>query len=78
MAIFRYIGDPDDGNGGPDGMTAFGYLFPKGEPVEVHEEAVSAKLAANSHFERVEKAPLPDDPPAKPPVRRRRRRGNAR
>ena len=48
---FRFIGDAD--GDGPEVLTAFGLSFPKGQPVEVTDAAIQAKLEGNSHFERV-------------------------
>jgi hypothetical protein len=49
---FRFIGDPRHDGDGPDVLRAHGYAFPKGEAVEVTDEAVAARLAKSSHFER--------------------------
>ena len=64
MAHFQYTGDPQHGGDGPDTVVAFGHTFPKGQPVEVADEAIAAKLAGNSHFEAVEMQTEPK--PAKP------------
>jgi len=47
MAFFEFIGTPGDGR---DGVTAFGYVFPMGEIVEVTDAFVVSKLSANGHF----------------------------
>lgn len=48
MAKFTYIGVEDAAE--EDGTTAFGIFFPLGEPVEVENKAVAAKLAGHPHF----------------------------
>ena len=53
MPAFKFIGDPNGGDD-PDGMVAFGHVFPKGEPVMVEDKSAIAKLEANSHFQKVD------------------------
>lgn len=55
---FRFIGDPRHNGDGPDPMRVFGYVFPKGEPVEVSDPHAIRKLSANNHFEALYPAPV--------------------
>lgn len=48
MAKFTYIGVDEAAD--PNGTQAFGLYFPVGEPVEVEDKAVAAKLAGHPHF----------------------------
>jgi hypothetical protein len=59
---FVYVGDSNDPKEALEDKTAFGILFPIGEPVEVTDEAIIAKLKGNSHFmseEEAEKSAAP-------------------
>ena len=58
MAHFRYMGDPLHAGEGPATVVAYGHTFAKGEPVEVSDKDIVAKLAGNSHFEAAD-APAP-------------------
>lgn len=53
MAKFRFIGNPRDPKDSRASITFGGIIFPLGEPVEVVNEAVAAKLRGNSHFSEV-------------------------
>jgi hypothetical protein len=54
MAKFRFIGNPRDPKDSRASITFGGIVFPLGEPVEVANEAVAAKLRGNSHFSEVQ------------------------
>lgn len=53
MSKFRFIGNPRDPKDSRASITYGGLAFPLGEPVEVTDEAVAAKLRGNSHFAEV-------------------------
>lgn len=53
MSKFRFIGNPRDPKDSRASITYGGLVFPLGEPVEVTDEAVAAKLRGNSHFAEV-------------------------
>lgn len=53
MAKFRFIGNPRDPKDSRASVTIGGLVFPLGEPVEVADEAVAAKLRGNGHFAEV-------------------------
>lgn len=53
MAKFRFIGNPRDPKDSKASITYGGLVFPLGEPVEVVDEALLAKLRGNSHFAEV-------------------------
>lgn len=53
MARFRFIGDPERDGEGPDSMTWLGITFPRGEAIDVPDEAVS-RLQGHSHFEQTD------------------------
>lgn len=64
MAKLTWIGEDDlhNGGAGPSFTTAFGGIkFPKGEAVEVSDEAIVAKARNNQYFK-----VSGDDAPAKP------------
>ncbi len=54
MAKFRFIGNPRDPKDSRASVTFGGIVFPLGEPVEVTDDAVMAKLRGNSHFAEVQ------------------------
>jgi len=54
MAKFRFIGNPRDPKDSRASITFGGIVFPLGDPVEVVNEAVAAKLRGNSHFSEVQ------------------------
>lgn len=59
----RFIGDPNDGFGGPDVLTTYGVEFVKGDWTDLPADLSKAardKLAHNSHFE-VKVDPLDHD-----------------
>lgn len=49
---FRFIGDPNEGGGGPLSIQVFGHTFNRVEGTEV-PDTVAAKLRRHSHFEEV-------------------------
>ena len=79
MRYFRFIGDPRDG-GGPERVTVYGLEFGRHEPTGVESEAVSKKLAGNSHFQEMMRDDTPSEEPdaedgfGAPPIPRRRGR----
>lgn len=44
----RFVGDPNDGNSGPDTLTVWGVEFEKGKWTDVGDDE---RFARHSHFE---------------------------
>lgn len=59
---FIFIGEPGDTS---DRITAFGYKFSDGKPVDIPEEDAHAirKLSANTHFKAVAEEAKAEEPP---------------
>lgn len=59
---FTFVGDPNDGYSGPDKIVISGHEFIKnGEPIEVIDEKLAAKLSRSSHFRAVIKEAVHGD-----------------
>ena len=54
---FEFIGEKKEDE--TKSCTAFGYVFVRGEVVEVKDSLAIAKLKGNSHFKEVKNTPRP-------------------
>lgn len=50
LVAVTYIGDPANKGDGPDVLESWGFMFPKGEAVEV-PESLAARLSKSAHFQ---------------------------
>lgn len=54
---FRFVGDPDEDSPLiPDEISVFGIVFKKGRPKAVPDSDLAERLAANNHFEEVNRS----------------------
>ena len=65
MTTITFTGDPRAPGTDPATCELFGIVFPLGEPVEVSDKAIGARLAKHSHFTVGESDVLPSGRMAK-------------